>query len=668
MPCTMQEVIWADNVFARQRLALKVPPLDARRLNEYSEAAYLQCISLKARPHVVFTDTVKKEVEDRFRRQVHQVQTEQSDISDENQDDDGLFPDDLDDELLDGLAMDTSSPSSQENVNEPRVSRRDVDPSQNFQFEATNPGLIEFDPIEREKQGTSVIDFVNWFNEAMGSNPRLNQTFYKPPLWIDWRPVLLRKDSKGESIDKYFDLFPDEVKKFNLINRYPSKDQPPKCNPFKLPPDVALSDIKFRLLVAPNVQFKWTTLKVLQVLGFNTVAVPETALGGNAFIYKNKLDKPVSINAITPPTADRVGQNTKMDVTVSLMPFEFKRVFQAPEFETSVVSKDYALARDYVINLFEMVEEATNLVISVQMIDDEDKLTLVVGVESKTILFHFLMSHYLSDQLAYYPNTKVNNANPFMFFEITKLPAAPAPDGTYNIATNEANVPVTSTETGTYNIDTNDANVPIQAGGENTNEKEGAKEAEDTTSSPKDNQSVVDQTIASADNEQTNQVIDIDDPVSPSPSPPAPPPSPLVVVPERKATPPSPIPLPVDTPSPNPDLSESPDPLPVPLPLTVLGHAQSYVDYVGCIYGTLNGVSDPYFPGKLFFVLQPTSQGTWALFDSAYLDVPFLLRKRDLDKVDVDPLVISLNHYREGRLVPLNGHTLVVEGLFLFRG
>ena len=101
--------------------------------------------------------------------------------------------------------------------------------------------------------------------------------------------------------------------------------------------------------------------------------------------------------------------------------------------------------------------------------------------------------------------------------------------------------------------------------------------------------------------------------------------------------------------------------------LTTSDRISEIIGGVGHIYGCVTNLYQPEFPGRLFFILAPYKNG-WNLYDSSYLTTPFLLRKRELELVNVNPLEISLFHYPKGEteLQPVNV-PLLVEGLFLFK-
>ena len=102
---------------------------------------------------------------------------------------------------------------------------------------------------------------------------------------------------------------------------------------------------------------------------------------------------------------------------------------------------------------------------------------------------------------------------------------------------------------------------------------------------------------------------------------------------------------------------------------TLMGDQLSaYTRDIGYIYGIVPELSQMCFPGRVFFVLSPGTQG-WSLLDAPALTISCLLRKRELEKINTNPITIKLYHYdHSGKFVPLGRHSLIMEGTFLFQG
>ena len=109
------------------------------------------------------------------------------------------------------------------------------------------------------------------------------------------------------------------------------------------------------------------------------------------------------------------------------------------------------------------------------------------------------------------------------------------------------------------------------------------------------------------------------------------------------------------------------EPIYVKYPVTGVEKISMIVQQVGYLYVCVDELYDPFFPGKLFFVLKPR-QDSWELMDSYHMQQPFILVKDELEKLNENPITLSV-YYRfyTGSFELFSQFSNNFEGLFYWR-
>ena len=83
------------------------------------------------------------------------------------------------------------------------------------------------------------------------------------------------------------------------------------------------------------------------------------------------------------------------------------------------------------------------------------------------------------------------------------------------------------------------------------------------------------------------------------------------------------------------------EPIYVKYPVSGTEKISMIVQQVGYLYVCVDELYDPFFPGKLFFVMKPKNDG-WNLMDSYHMQQPYILTKDDMEKLNDNPITLSV--------------------------
>ena len=469
------------------------------------------------------------------------------------------------------------------------------------------PGPCLIKNFKMTKNQLQLHEYVEQFNETAAN--LAPSVFVFPPVFIDWVPMACQGDDNRD-VKSWLENVSDEDWPYALGEKYSAYDVPVGANPYKLRSDIPNDDFYLRFWCAPNVTVAWAASSVIAMLGFDREKSKTTK---RMQLTNNSNDAYKYSPAVASPVG-KISKNTLTDITIYInVKLDLNFGFSLPPDSFQNFDEAYEYVKDVC-----------------------DKI-------SKSINFNVRVTAKENTSAGYYALFFIVSGR-FMFelqFDSTLQNALWLPDG---YSTNKKPMMDTSWR------------MPEES------------QPADPPDDSKGQQPPSSSELAPVDPDPQNPQSGTQPPVPPDIK------TGNVPVPDfiPAGQDPNVQPVPATFPNVSPMYDEitvdDQKYLSLKYPTLMSDQLSAYTRDIGYIYGIVSELYQMCFPGRVFFILSPGEQG-WTLLDAPALTISCLLRKRELEKINTNPIDVKLYHYdHSGKLVQLDRHSLIMEGTFLFQG
>ena len=469
------------------------------------------------------------------------------------------------------------------------------------------PGLCLVKNFKMTRNQLKLHEYVQQFNEAAAN--LAPSIFVFPPVFIDWVPMACKGDD-NRNVRSWLESVSFEDWPHALGEKYSASDVPVGANPYKLHPDIPNDDFYLRFWFAPNVTVVWAASSVLVMLGFEKEKSKTTK---RMQMVNNSNDAYKWTPAVASPVG-KISKNTLTDITIYInVNLDLSFGFSLPLNSFKNFEEAYEYLKDVCIKMSESIN------FRVRVVPKENTSTgyyALLFVLSNRFMFELQLDSTLQNAL-WLPDGYSTSKKPIM-------------DTSWKIP--EESLPPTDPPD-----DSNGQKLPspefAQVGPDPPNPQTGTQ--------PPSSQSIKTDNFPDPDFVPDGQDLDVQ-------------------------------PVPTNYPNVSPMYDEitvdDQKYLSLKYPTLMGDQLSAYTRDIGYIYGIVTDLYQMCFPGRVFFILSPGEQG-WTLLDAPALTISCLLKKRELEKINTNPVDVKLYHYdHAGKFVQLDRHSLIMEGTFLFQG
>ena len=468
------------------------------------------------------------------------------------------------------------------------------------------PGPVLVKNFKMTKNQLRLHEYVEQFN--MAATNLASSVFVYPPVFIDWVPMACKNDDT-RNVKSWLESVSEEDWPYDLGERYSAEEIPFNANPYKLRPDIPNDNFYLRFWIAPSVSVSWAASSVLTMLGFLKEKSKETKRMKSV---NNSYDSYKFFPAAVSPVG-KISKNTITDITIFIdVNLDLNFSFNLP----LVSFQNFDEAYEYVKDVSQKMADSINFHIRVNAKENTDsRYYAFFFVVSGRFKFEIQFDSTMQNAL-WLPSGYSSTKSPMMETS-WKIPDDPLPTD----PPTDPNVPKPTPQFEPVDTDSQNPQTGSQP-------NPGAQDIKTGNIPVPD--------FVPAGQEHNIQPVPPDYPnVTPMYD--------EITVDDQKY-------------------------LSLRYPTLMGDQLSAYTRDIGYIYGIVPELSQMCFPGRVFFVLSPGTQG-WSLLDAPALTISCLLRKRELEKINTNPITIKLYHYdHSGKFVPLGRHSLIMEGTFLFQG